>query len=330
MISRKELNELYKNPAKPKDYDQIVHALCNKVFNNEEISLAEEQFVGGIIEQLRDKNNQRTFKIEDYENCVNYHFRSRYIRYVNDLNGHKEVMDYDGPISTVRKKKDVAFLQKTYEEWKVYLKDKTNGFRLINYVAQETNYQLKQLDKFADKLKIGTNYKEYLQKTLVLHGKYIYLLVAEFYQELGKDEEIIDLNGNRVLIDGFTYVHTMFRHFSSHIKQHQMQKSYHFDSNIGFKEIPYFLTDAIRSYTILPESSSFDQRRIYFSYNSNPYAIWFRPFKKDLKGGKREEYLRAQTFYPIENHQELSKLSDMVLLKGNSTFSFYHKTDSKK
>ena len=50
MLSRKELSKLYRDPAKPKDYDQIVQGLCDKVFNNEDISLAEEQFVGGNIE----------------------------------------------------------------------------------------------------------------------------------------------------------------------------------------------------------------------------------------------------------------------------------------
>jgi hypothetical protein len=46
MPSRKELNELYRDPAKPEDCDQIVQSLCDKVFNDKEISLAEEQVVG--------------------------------------------------------------------------------------------------------------------------------------------------------------------------------------------------------------------------------------------------------------------------------------------
>ncbi|MEX0287952.1 MAG: hypothetical protein AB3N14_02485 [Flavobacteriaceae bacterium] len=322
MPSRKELSKLYRDPVKPTGYDRLVQDLCDRVFNSEEISLAEEQFIGGIIEQLRKGDGSRAFKIEDYESCMNYHFRSRYLRYVNDLNGHREVMDYDGPIPISRKQKDVAFLQRTYEEWEHCLSDKTNGFQLINYVAQETYQQLKQLEKYAKTIQIGGNYKEYLRKTLILHGKYIYLLVKEFYQELGKAYEVIDLNGHKILIDGFTYVHTMFRHFSSHIKKHQTDKSYHFDTNIGFKEIPNFLIDAIHAYGVIPESKAFDQRKIYFAYNSNPYAIWFRPFKKDLKGGQREEYLRAQTFYPIENPAERSKLSEMIPLE-SGIFSFY-------
>lgn len=90
-------------------YDRIVQELCNKVFNDEEITLAEEYFVGGIIEQLRIEKGDRAFKIEDYGRCENYRFRSRYLRYVNDLNGHKDVMDYDGPIPTEQKRKDCRY-----------------------------------------------------------------------------------------------------------------------------------------------------------------------------------------------------------------------------
>jgi hypothetical protein len=321
MPTRKELNQLYRDPAKPGNYDAIVQDLYTRAYNNESISLAEEYFIGGIIEQLRNKDGKRAHKIEDFEGCKNYHFRSRYLRYVNDLNGHKQIMDYYGPIPQVIKAKDVAFLQKTYEEWEIHLEGKLNGFRLINYVAQELKHQLKELDRFSIRLQIGSRYKEYLRKTLFLHAKYIYLLVKEFYEELGQDEEHIEIQGNAILVDGFTYVHTMFRHYASHIKQHQMNKSYHFDQNIGFKEVPNFLLKALQHFKTL--ALPFDGRRIYFNFNGTPYAIWFRPFKKSLPGGIQKEYLRVQTFYPIESPTEHSKLSAMVLKPSDEDFAFY-------
>ena len=163
--------------------------------------------------------------------------------------------------------------------------------------------------------------KEYLRKTLFLHGKYIYLLVKEFYEELGKVEEQITIHNEEILVDGFTYVHTMFRHFASHIKQHQSKKSYHFDKNIGFKEVPDFLLNALRSFKKL--NLPFDKRRIYFKFNDAPYAIWFRPFKKSLPGNVQIVYLRVQTFYPIKNPMEHAKLSEMVLVTSNDSFGFY-------
>lgn len=321
MPSRKELSELYRDPTKPKHYDSIVQELFTRAHNNEPLSLAEELFIGGIIEQLRNKDGKRAHKIEDFEGCKNYHFRSRYLKYVNDLNGHREIMDYNGPVSKPQKEKDVAFLQKTYEEWEAYLENKSTGFGLINYVAQELKYQLKELDKYTLRLQIGSRYKDYLRKILFLHSKYIYLLVKEFYEELGTNEEQIEIQGEEILVDGFTYVHTMFRHFAAHIKKHQIKKSYHFDENIGFKEVPDFLLNALHNFKTL--KLPLNKRHLYFSFNDTPYAIWFRPFKKSLPGNIQNEYLRVQTFYPIENTREYTKLSTMTLLYSNTPFAFY-------
>lgn len=59
-------------PSKPKAYDDIVQELYTKAYTNESLSLAEERFIGGIIEQLRDKDGDRTHRIEDFEGCKNY------------------------------------------------------------------------------------------------------------------------------------------------------------------------------------------------------------------------------------------------------------------
>lgn len=199
---------MYRDSTKPTAYDDIVQELYTKTYNNESLSLAEELFIGGIIEQLRDKDGNRAHKIEDFEGCKNYHFRSRYLKYVNDLNGHREIMDYNGPVLKHQKEKDVAFLQKTYEEWEAHLEKKTNAFGLINYVAQELKHQLKESDKYAIRLQIGSLYKEYLRKTLFLHGRYIYLLVMEFYEELGENEEQIEVLCEEILVDGFLLMST--------------------------------------------------------------------------------------------------------------------------
>ena len=324
--SREKLQSINAQNGKPADFDDIVQTLADKVFANEEISLAEEQFVCGIVEGLRNAEGEKDLNIHDYSSCKNYVFRNRYLLYFNDLNGYKRALNFDGEIPVERKRVDVAFLQKEYNDWSLYIDSKLNGSELINYISQETKYQLKQLDKYCDKLKIGSNRKEYLRKSLVLHGKYIYLLVKEFYQELGKEEEIIELNGERILIDGFTYVHTMFRHFSEQIKEHQTDKSYHFDENIGFKSIPDFLLKAIECYKTISESNRFDKRSLIIIFNGKIYAIWFRPYTKYLKGNKRIDYFRVQTFYPIENRADLDKLNDYEQINTDCGFNYLIKT----
>ncbi|AZJ36777.1 hypothetical protein [Tenacibaculum singaporense] len=320
--TREKLNSINAQSGKPVDFDKIVQTLANKVFANEEISLAEEQFVCPIIENLRNYQGEKELNIQDYNSCKNYLFRNKYLLYFSDLNGHKKVYDFDGEIPVEKKRVDVSFLQKEYDDWNSFISNKLNGSELINYVSQETKNQIKKLDKYCEKLSIGTNRKKYLKKSLTLHGKYIYLLVKEFYQELGKDEEIIELNGEKILIDGFTYVHTMFRHYSEQIKEHQTEKSYHFDKNIGFKSIPDFLLKAIKCYQKTPESNTFNNKCLNIIFNDRIYAIWFRPYTKYLKGNKRINYYRVQTFYPVENKNDLDKLNSYKQINTDCGFSY--------
>jgi hypothetical protein len=320
--TREKLQSLNAQKGKPADFDEIVQTLADRVFANKEISLAEQQFVCGIVEGLRNAKGEKDLNIHDYSSCKNYVFRNRYLLYFTDLNGTKKVINFNGEIPIERKRVDVAFLQKEYDDWSLFISEKLNGSELINYVSQETKYQLKELDKYCERLQIGSNRKEYLKKSLVLHGKYIYLLVKEFYQELGKEEETTELNGEKILIDGFTYVHTMFRHFSEQIKEHQADKSYHFDENVRFKSIPDFLLEAIECYKKIPESNTFNKRSLNFMFNGKIYAIWFRPFTKYLKGNKRIDYYRVQTFYPIENKADLDKLKDYKQINTNCGFNY--------
>lgn len=275
-----------------------------------------------VVFYLRNEGSEKALNIEDYSSCANFRFRSLYLKYFSDLNGHKQVLDYDGPISNFQKNKDVSFLDREYNEWLSFLENKQNGNELINYISQENNHQLKKIKEYCEKASIGSNYQKYLEKSIVLHGKYIYLRVKEFYQELGEKEQIVEINGKLILIDPFPYVHTLFRHYASSIKEHQQDKTYHFDKNLSFKSIPMTLFEIIECYKTLPEKSSFNQKNIYVKIESTFYVIWLRPFTRHLKAGIKVDYLRVQTFYPISEINELNKINSLTEINSNCGFIF--------
>lgn len=312
-------------PDNKSEKKRITQELADRVFANKTLSLAEETYVCGILKLLRNENGEKDMDISEYKSCKNYLFKSTYLKYFQDLNGHKKKLDYDGEISLEQKKKDVAFLEKEYIEWEIFLRDKTNGNDLINYISQETNYQIKELKKYCNKLWIGNFYHDYLKKSLILHGKFIYLLVKEFYQEIGVDKQIIEINNKKILIDSFTYVHTMFRHYASSIKDHQQDKTYHFNENIGHKTIPNTIYEILSLYKSIPESIEFDNKNINFSIDGKPYSIWLRPYTIYAKGNIKENYSRVQTFYPINHKKELEKLKEFKIVKTTSNLEFFIK-----
>jgi hypothetical protein len=322
--SREKLATFLEDDYDKSEYQIIVQELVNKALNNETISLAEQEFVCGIIKNLRSgETNELAYNIDDCKPCKDYNFRRRYMLYANDLNGHKTIIDFNGEIPLERKIKDAKYLDKEHSEWEKFISDKTNGNDAINYVAQETNAQLKILKKKAEKFLIGSHYQDYLKKSLTLHGKYIYLLVKEFYQELGTENQIVECNGNKILIDSFTYVHTMFRHFAEGImSKNQFNKSYHFDEHVGFKSIPNFLFNLITCYSSLSISKQFNGQNIDFLINGKPYSIFLKPVKKSHKGNIQIKYLRVQTFFPVENAKDLKRIERYKIVKSDCGFDF--------
>ncbi len=306
--SREKLDSFLEPNSDRAEHSRISQDLLDKVFAKEKVSLAEESFICGIIGMLRTEENVLAYNIDEIDACKNYSFKNRYMMYVNDLNGNNKIFNYDGEISPERKRIDVGFLNQNYLEWEKHIANKNNGDELISHVAKETNEQLKDLKKYCDKMMIGSNYRQYLKKSLTLHGKYIYLLVKEFYQEIGVEKQIVQIGESEVLIDSYTYVHTLFRHFSRSVKLHQLEKSYHFDENIGFKSVPNFLQNILSCYSTQEISNHFDGENINVIFNNKPYAIYFKPVTKYLKGNIQKQYFRVQTFFPIESLVELNKI----------------------
>lgn len=118
----------------------------------------------------------------------------------------------------------------------------------------------------------------------------------------------------------------MFRHFAQEIKQHQNNKSYHFDENIGFKTIPNFLSNAFKCYKQTEAKEAFNRNNLYIIFNEKKCAVWFRPFTKHLKGNKKVDYLRVQTFYPLTNNTDLENLKGYKEIPTSCGFKFLIKS----
>lgn len=321
--SREKLNSFSGEKVNKSEYDQIVQELVKSVLEGKNVSLAEESFACSIIKLLRkDGTNELAFDISQIEKCKNYRFRSAYLLYFSDLNGHKQVSDPSGIISEKQKTLDVLFLENEYQTWKKLLKNRIQENNLIGYVARETEHQVKELNDYASQSMLGSNYIKYLEKSLTLHGKYIYLTVKEAFEEIGNTEINFNDGSNSFIIDSYSYVHTLFRHFAKSIKQHQKDKSYHFDQNIEFDNIPNFILELLKCYSTSNFSKSFNKQNIYFKFKGSYYAIWFRKLKKNLKAGTIIEYLRTQTLYPVENIEELEKVNKLKSETTNCDFEF--------
>lgn len=318
--SRKLLHTLHESKNSG-NRDEISQTLVLNALEGKELTLAEEYHACNIIALLRTIDNQKAYDISKLDCCKNYRFKHLYMLYFYDLNGYKKVVNAVGEIPYEQKQKDVDYLNSQYLQWQEVIKDKQNGDGLLNFISKETTEHLNVLRRYCRSRNIGSHYHNYLKKSLTLHGKQIYNTVKEFYQEVDFAEQILEIGQHRVLLNSYSYVHILFRHYAGGIKQYQ-NKSYHFNQLINFKEIPLVLYEIINSYSIL-HIEKFNGSNLFLKINGQNYAIWFKLFKRSERVIGEQRYLRVETFYPIELERDFRKLSHMELQEERNGYAFY-------
>jgi len=321
--TREKLDSFEMADRDRKEFNSAIEDLVPRVLNGEKVSLAEEEFACSIIRTLRKENSSEyAYNIKDIANCKNYRFRSTYLLYFNNVNGSKPATDIYGEIPFAQKTIDATYLHQEYLNWLKLLETKENEQDLIGNIARETKAQIKEIIKYANRRFLGSRYQEYLKKSIVLHSKFIYLTIKETFEEIGNEEFIIEIDGKNLQIDSYSFVHILFRHYSQIIKEHQQDKTYHFDENIDYKDIPNILKNIVECYKVTVPNSTFNGQKIYVLINNEIYAIWLRKITKHLKGNTQVEYFRVQTFYPVNDSKELSAISTFNVKKSQCGYDF--------
>lgn len=268
------------------------------VTDRDPLTLAEEEFVCGKMTILRGENGEYLHDAKNHPACRNYHYRYTYLLYHLNLNGSERAIDMYGEIPYELRMEDAKFLQTTYESWKTILESPTRDI-IIEHSQIEYRHQLKILERYCKARSIGGFYKDYLLKSVVLHSKFVYYLVKEFYEELGSTTQTVSIFGRDIVIDSFCYIHIMFRHYAELSKEYQLGKSYHFDTNIDYKNIPSFLKSIIEQVDSVGDVTLFRNNSIHFIFRECFYTIHVSPF-----GGVP----RLATFFPVGRPSELAKL----------------------
>ena len=268
------------------------------------LSLAEEDFLGIVFGAAVDENGQHS-DMHEYEMLKNDLFRHLYPLYVRNRDGLLTQKDAYGPIPPERRKKDAEFLQVEYQKWYAVIMSGKYNSELLQHLANETKKHLQDIVSFAKQAQYGSRLLNATIKEIVLHSKYLLYLVEEYYQELQMSEQVIFFAHGKVVVDSFAYIHTLFRHYSQHIKIYQLGKSYHFDVGFDHENLPNSLVDIITSYFRNLPTEGIEDDRIFVRVRGVLYGLWFRKFVRTLKGGIKDSYYRLQTFYPVTAQNDL-------------------------
>jgi hypothetical protein len=320
--TRKELQEL--KAASIDRYQEVVQTLMNKLANKQELSLAESRFIClGLRNTYSDDPNAPKIEAENFVQCADFMFLSKYLLYWADHEGWGQINNFGEIMPVEQKKKDVEFLDEHYKDWKAIIYAKKHSSELLQYLAVETIRLINEVVSYSKQIGDGSNRLRHIEKSLILFSKYVYYQVKEYYQELGKVEEMIELCGNLIVINQFAYVHILLGHFAKDIKYNRTDKSYHRSNIVDFKNIPTAIIEILNLYKSEIDCKYFDSQKIFFTLNNQDYVIWFRQMKRFLLGNVEEVYLRVQTFYPVELQEDITKIKGMLSIKANENIAFY-------
>lgn len=284
------------------EHHAVTQNLINRLQSKQALTLSEADYACQIYSQLNP--NFQTHPL-DYDACISFWFKDRYMNYFEDIEGIGEVEDHTGFLSPEQKSKDVAFLEKCHQEWVEITRSNRHKNSLLNHLVSETNYQLTQIQRHCKKNALDNNRESELKKAILLHSRYIFIIVSEYFEDFPKQEQAIEIFGKKIVIDSFAHIHILFRHYAKALKEHQMDKSYHFDLSIDYKEIPTLIFSVLSMYKQL---GFMVERNLDFELRGQQYSIWLRPMKRSVKGIGEEAFLRVQTFYPVDMEPDLTRI----------------------
>ncbi|AUC15427.1 hypothetical protein BTO06_09870 [Tenacibaculum sp. SZ-18] len=288
---------------------KIFENLKEKAINNIKLTEHEKDFfcLGVKLSQLEDGF------VKDYDCCENFRFKSLYLTYFKDLTGKSTYEKVRGTYlynpSVFEIKKDLKFLDLIKEKWYKTINITKHREKLLSEISKEVRNDLKELEKKKGKLFFRRDKEKYTlnKKKILLQSKYIYCISLQIFELFDNKEFIITLNKTKIEINEFSIIHILNRHFAE-ITKVNTTKTFHnedFEPKLLSKKLKDIFNEIDNSGIYAGESIN----KISFQYNGTDYQIWVNKRIKQIKGKGNVEFNRLETFYPLKDQQELTKLS---------------------
>lgn len=313
VYSRKYLKTLNKN-APIEEVQKVTNDLLQRIHDDQPLSMAERHWICPFMEIIKSSEDNKALDPFDFPGCKEALFRDRYLYYTNNVNGWRPARDFFGEIPPERMARDLELLEKEGRDWESKIKVTNHSDSILKFTSKEVRDQLKAITNYCKDV-YGYNREKNLQKMYLLHSKYMYYMVCEYYEEYDSEIEI-ELDREKLYIDAFAYIHILSRHFAQNVKEHLSDKSYH-DNRIDHQNLPDQLFDIIVNYKSI-KPKSFDKRKIYFKMGNDVFVIWLKTDK-----GTQPHRLRVNSFYPVTDPTELKAIENYSNLVKSGDYEFY-------
>jgi hypothetical protein len=321
IYSRAYLNLTKKSIEETQDVHQ---ALIQAAYQGQELTMAEARYVGVILEASQAQTEDGIEIIQQlYEQLTDYKFWQIYMRYAHDVEGWAEIRSPRGPVPLFQKMLDAAYLEREYQSWKPIVEKTNHKHTSLQYLSKEARDEIKEALAWSRQLQEGSIRRAFVEKTVTLQTKFVYIKVAEYYQEYTVKQDTFEFCGRETVIDAYAYTHVLLRHFSPFSKFGRPGLTFHHDPDIDVENLPIAIKNILQQFEEYIGIAHFHPEKVYLNLNGRNYVIWYKQLPRNAKGGERIWFLRVQSFYPAELGIDLKAVNEMRKIQVTPKLAFF-------
>lgn len=280
-------------------------AINNKVFLERE----KDFFYTGL--KLSEFNDGQP---ENFEVCKNPIFRELYLTYFHNNLSEPFFKHKKGKgiveVGYQEKIKDFKVLMNISDTWGKEIKIENHKDKILQELSIETRRDLKELDnKYPSLLRrFKKSQDEYRLKKdkIILHSKFIYLLVKSVIENNDAKDFEIPFSGEIVEFTVFSLIHIVSRHYAEPIKDN-LDKTYHYE-NFYPTELHIDLNNILLEIDKANLININQTDNIIFKFRKIVYQLYIQKKWESRKGKGNVQIFRIQTFYPIYSEPKLNSI----------------------
>lgn len=270
---------------------------------------------------------------EDYPQCQDFLYKLTYHTYAFDISGgntyykiskekvREKVRSYvPGTIEDISEvlcivphgeaNDDLEKLYKVANDWDMIVGKLNHADSLLQTISIETREQLKELDAAVlNETTKGTTHYKRKRQHLLLQSKYAYLVTKEVLETMLPTDMILEINGQQIEFNEFSIFHILSRHYAPGTKPYNTGKSF-INPDFVPRQLHLQLSEIFSKIEASGAYVNNSLQKISFRYKGISYRVWTKTATKQVPGTGNVQYMRVQSFYPIEEAADLSDLAN--------------------
>lgn len=299
---------------------RYLHKFHNHRKEIKSLKFHEKDFFFSHLSNLRNGQGELAFDLYSIQEANNYLFFKLLLTYFHHLDFLPPIQGPYGLITSEQILKDKQKIFELLGKWEEKLFSNRGAY--IPEIFKEFNRKVKLLEGQKKNNLMGSFLFQSRVNQLKLTSFHIYYTVVYFFDEKGKSYITFQVLGETWVINVYSYVHILSRHYMPGVNSFDVGRS--FNENlpiVDVKKLPYSIRNIILQYLSVKARISKNDEYLIFTYNSVAYILWFNYRRMDELNKSYGFHIRSM--YKIEAQRDFDKMHGLTKVDCDANLSFF-------